>query len=886
MSTTCPFCQKKSNPCPFCERPGLPILPLRYAVARADRGGAPALSAPFGAGVNDIVLPAKMAHYTTRLLRSGYLYAYDEKRRKWYAYVVTEESYLYDFVPGKTPPDVAKLKFQCHRQGDALLARCIKIEDADKAGIVWVGFSDTPWTPAVLKKHDGDDGRAYRAAHMRKIDIAAWLGGSNKQPHTAPMDELTSRVAEFAAAVVGQQPRRTTLLGVLDKMYDNTMRYTRALFEVPAFDFSPHKFVDASAQAEEFLAEAAKACAIHKPALLGLDDATGIAMELNQLAQHRAAEWMEEPERKWKFQTATTIESIKAAVGNGAVKQESADRKHHAEAEHAVLSMMMPTITRQITRPGWQDRVGIISPAEQLEINKHAWEKYQKCYDDHARLNYIETYKRDLKAFDAATIKPLDAAYVKWLESTPFKRAFTRNFDPANIDSGLNFVLTMYACIHGATGRNAAMAYFTKALESDPTHADHVIVRALVFGQDALARKWAEAAAGNAKGDMPWLDIGSKVYDALKDTFVKGSTGKLEGAASNVSKCLYQLGGPIISRLGDLVDGGLVWAAAKLPEKRMLGLMQAVLTVQHPGMVIGALHFEGSRTQTAHALATALAEMSGGRASLLQSGARRVVDVADRDLVSGRALLVMQENELDALKKLSGRTSASVRAEAVAAAVSVENFELEYASCVRRVGNAEVKGGVIGALFAALGARTAFKDLAKAEATGTDVRAKLWNVRGGMSSLAGGMADVGGSISKSFAWGAAKPPLLGEIEAMGTWTKALTGVAKLLGAVGGVIAGVLEFMDGIEEAKINLGLGLSMMALGFMEAFAAVLILFLDATGVGLILGLIIAAAIWLLSLFKEDDLQKWLEKCKFGHHPGFSNFTAQNKALEALAQG
>jgi hypothetical protein len=39
------------------------------------------------------------------------------------------------------------------------------------------------------------------------------------------------------------------------------------------------------------------------------------------------------PERKWKFQTATTIESIKAAVGNGAVKQESAGRKHHAEAD-------------------------------------------------------------------------------------------------------------------------------------------------------------------------------------------------------------------------------------------------------------------------------------------------------------------------------------------------------------------------------------------------------------------------------------------------------------------------------------------------------------------------------------------------------------------------
>lgn len=885
MTTTCPFCQKKNDPCPFCEHPGLPILPLRYAVARADLGSAPALSAPFGPGVTDIVLPAKVAHYTTRLLRLGYLYVYNENRKKWYGYAVTEQSYLYDFVPGKTPPDVAKIPFQCLRKGDALLARCIKVEDAGTAGIVWVGFSDTPWTPDVLNKHGN---AAYRAEHMRKIDVAAWLAGNNTQPHTAPMSELTHRVAEFATTATASKATPTTLLGVIGKMYDTTARYTRALLQISSFDFSPHKFVDASAQAAEFLTEADNACAIHKPVLLGLDDATGIAMELNQLAQHRAAEWTEEPERKWKFQTVATIESIKDAVGNGAIKQEAADRERNAEAGHALFSIMMPAVTRQITRPDWQDRVKVVGRGEQARIYEAAWrDKYLKCFKDAERGAYVETYKSELKAFDAATIKPLDTAYVDWLKSTRFKRAFTHNFDPANIASGMNFGLTMYACIHGATGRNAARMFLTKSLEADPTQAEHVFVRAMVFGQDALAEKWVQAAgAAKAGSDMPWLDIGSRFYDALKETFVKGSTGSLEGAAANVSKYLFELGGPIITRLGNLADSGLVWAAAKLPEKRMLGLMQAVLTVEHPGMVISSIHFAGTRTETAHALAAGLAEMSGGRSSLLQSGARRVIDEVDHSMVNGHALLVMGEGDLKTFRQLSGRTGAGTRAGLVSAAVSVENFEVHYASCVRRVANAEVKGGVIGALLAALSARTAFKELAHAEATGTDASAKLWNVRGGMSALAGGMADVAGSVGKSFSWGAARPPLLGQIEAMSTWSKALTGAGKLLGAAGGVVAGVLEIIDGINEWKINTGLAVTMVVLGFLEIAAAVLILFLEATGVGLILGLIIAAAIWLVSLFKSDDLQKWLDRCKFGNHFDFTNLAEQNKALVALAQG
>jgi hypothetical protein len=36
-------------------------------------------------------------------------------------------------------------------------------------------------------------------------------------------------------------------------------------------------------------------------------------------------------------------------------------------------------------------------------------------------------------------------------------------------------------------------------------------------------------------------------------------------------------------------------------------------------------------------------------------------------------------------------------------------------------------------------------------------------------------------------------------------------------------------------------------------------------TGIGFVIGVIIMAAIWAISLFKANDLQKWLAKSKFG---------------------
>ena len=64
----------------------------------------------------------------------------------------------------------------------------------------------------------------------------------------------------------------------------------------------------------------------------------------------------------------------------------------------------------------------------------------------------------------------------------------------------------------------------------------------------------------------------------------------------------------------------------------------------------------------------------------------------------------------------------------------------------------------------------------------------------------------------------------------------------------------------------------------------------MSAMPVNLVLGLLIAAAIWVVSLYKTDDLQKWLAHAKFGlpKYAGerFKSLPEQQTALAKLAGG
>ena len=121
--------------CPNCIRFGFPILLARYAVARTDaevRRRAPSLQTPFGSGVQDIVLPASDAQYTLRLLRGGYVYAFNETRDEWLAWQVNEHGDLssFDIRDTSPPPQNHDAPASCSRAWAGLKPLCNKIDSA------------------------------------------------------------------------------------------------------------------------------------------------------------------------------------------------------------------------------------------------------------------------------------------------------------------------------------------------------------------------------------------------------------------------------------------------------------------------------------------------------------------------------------------------------------------------------------------------------------------------------------------------------------------------------------------------------------------------------------------------------------------------------------
>jgi hypothetical protein len=107
--------------CEFCDKRGLPLLLVRDAVASNGTGAPRAPDLP-------IKLGEKAAYYSKRLVRSGYVYLYDEARKRWECYFVTAEGYFFKLMetPGVAPVMPAK-PFNCPDEGHRAVASCITI---------------------------------------------------------------------------------------------------------------------------------------------------------------------------------------------------------------------------------------------------------------------------------------------------------------------------------------------------------------------------------------------------------------------------------------------------------------------------------------------------------------------------------------------------------------------------------------------------------------------------------------------------------------------------------------------------------------------------------------------------------------------------------------
>lgn len=177
-----------SKKCEFCDKRGLPLLLVRDAVVPA-RSGAPETKGP------PIALPPTTAHYTKRLLRSGYVNVYDEARQRWDCYFVTPEALLYKLSLTSILSSLLTPTgpFNCTIEGHREAAGCITISDPANATSVWIGFSDTLWTPNVRKANED---RELRRRHMVEVDVRSIMAAKSG-PHE-PIRQVEAVVTEYA----------------------------------------------------------------------------------------------------------------------------------------------------------------------------------------------------------------------------------------------------------------------------------------------------------------------------------------------------------------------------------------------------------------------------------------------------------------------------------------------------------------------------------------------------------------------------------------------------------------------------------------------------------------------------------------------------------------
>jgi hypothetical protein len=192
-----------TDPCRFCERGGIPLMPVRLALATSDNP-VPIPTAPFVSSA--FRMDNGQFQYVLRTLRVGYLYVYDDKRKKWAGYLVTPDGYYFYFNPQSDPPPAEAVVFSCSQNAvDRALASCITVEHTERlpAGRVFLSFSDVAWTPAVFAKHQ-DAG--HRQASMQAIDLAAWVG-SHAQSHCETLAQADAIVSEYLLSATRRASR-------------------------------------------------------------------------------------------------------------------------------------------------------------------------------------------------------------------------------------------------------------------------------------------------------------------------------------------------------------------------------------------------------------------------------------------------------------------------------------------------------------------------------------------------------------------------------------------------------------------------------------------------------------------------------------------------------
>jgi hypothetical protein len=829
MSAAPKMCE---NPCETCAKEGLPLLLTRYALMPKETG-APTLTGQLQDPNLAKVSLGQGAHYGLRLLRSGYVYVYDEARKHFDEYFVTADGFM-----SKMPPRVWALKqqhkpateFRCARNGSAPLAGVITIRNPKHATKVWIAFSNAEWTKALFDQHQD---AAHRAKHMRCITITG--GKVAPQPGTAPIEQLQQHVPEFK---MGQASAAKAFA-----------------------KWCPHQYNGRQLGAEPLLKAVRQARPQGGGAIVTLHDPTALAMEIASLMDLRKSNFMHHDSVAKPRFAATAIASLEHSVKEQAKLEELAAAQSVASdmVVNGGLANLLPSYQAMVTK------VAKVTPGELQKVANDKWRQYthdrtgKPRFDASRRQAWLDDYNKQFQKLDAEHIAPLAKAHVAWLKHRCMISHLSCNFDSADRESGIAYTATFVDLMKHTLDKQPSYDLYLKWLTAGDFSDDNLAMRALGFNQAELIDKLKQADAAPVDGRAFPSDAVASAIAAFMEKMPATANAQLTALLAGLS-------GPSLKYWSDFHAGKVGSKAA--------AAMAAVT-----GKQFVRLPITGNRGQFVQAYMRELYRLDPDmrtKPNQLQSAIAKQVQLLAIEGVkmNGHSKLgwyVLLDREVVAgatVKNLSGQALANELVQAIRTPQDIQKLDMARAARFR----ASAYGGAtaLTGMLMLLNYSKLLEDVEKGMSHElAEAKDKLTL---GQVAIGGFVAEqLGGALEK-----VGETPLKNMAGRFGGY---MPNILKLTGRFAGFGVGVLLGLWDISKGVDSGQQGDHGMAIAYLSSGTAAVVvssvmfgMAMGALSLGPIGWIVLALGvlIWLgATLFiessKDNKRQEWLSRCHFG---------------------
>ena len=503
--------------CHVCARKGILIYPVRYAIAcPAGAAGVPGLSGNFK--IENAPTDLGTVKYTLRSMRAGYMYAYDEKRKKLRAYMVMPEGTLWNFPTEFLPPSPGSVTSSCTNQGEFTFMRCVDIIHAkgDTATNLWIGWSSVVWTKNLIAKV-GD--AAWRKKHMQCIDIAAMVAGKAK--HTAKFFKHHKEIAHFG----------------VDK---------EALLKAFAFSNTTTEHEGKQRILGDIITETMAAHApYNKGFIVALNDPVGITNDLSELTLPTIDAGFDEDVARGRMvfdMLASAEQSIREDARNRVLTSDRMAEmaKDNPDGDTYNSAKVVWKIIKagglgnyEKNQAADRKKYGEKIEGRQQAAADHAWEDLSTEEKSGKRIPFLDikrfnefpqTYTNAIREFQPVN-ELLARIHVAWLTSQQLADWMEGVHDANDIRSGYAFSESLSQCICKAVANEACAAQlFTWLNKGNLSDHRNLYARALLFNQDELAN----ATEPSLKGSDIQIENILNLYKLTLLKIEKGHAAKLK----------------------------------------------------------------------------------------------------------------------------------------------------------------------------------------------------------------------------------------------------------------------------------------------------------------------------------------------------------------------